>query len=69
MIINIKINRQNYAKSHGLDFAIEPSCYDNDLNGATFYDPDNRHIQFPCKELLNEPINAVITWANNFDCL
>ena len=67
MITNIKDNRQNYAKSHGLDFVIEPSCHDNDLKEATFYDPDDCRIQFPCKELLNESINSAITWANNFD--
>lgn len=68
MISNIKDNRENWAKSEGLDFVVEPSWTDNDLPEATQHDGDDPRINFYYAELIKATIEEGIAWGNSFEC-
>ena len=65
-LANIVDHRKRNYCSFPIRVVIEPSCADNIVAGADYYDPDDPNITTNYAEMTDTSLYLAINWANKF---
>lgn len=65
-LANIIDNRRRNYCSFPIHAVIEPSCADNIIAGADYYDPNDPNITTFYEEMSDTSLYLAINWANRF---